>query len=148
MTSNIGSGLYYGGGDGREEQERKMSEELKRHFRPEFINRVDEIIIFNPLSSAGIRGIVDIQLKNINRTLAERHLALSLSEDLRDYLAEKGFDPAYGARPLSRIIQKAVMNPLAEKILRGGIRPGSILAGIQDGSVFFSQAADFPGSDK
>ena len=151
MTSNIGSGLYNGGPYSRKEIESKMSDELKRHFRPEFINRVDEIIVFNPLTAAEIRSIIDIQLKNINRTLgnlADRHLALSFTDGLRDYLAEKGFDPVYGARPLSRIIQKAVMNPLAENILRGSVGTGTITAGIRDGSVFFSGESFSGGSDR
>jgi ATP-dependent Clp protease ATP-binding subunit ClpB len=98
---------------------------VQQHFRPEFINRVDDIVVFHPLGRDQLRSIVDIQLGYLRRRLAERDIDLSLDDSARDLLGEAGFDPVYGARPLKRAIQQQVENPLAQRILKGEFGPGS-----------------------
>jgi ATP-dependent Clp protease ATP-binding subunit ClpB len=98
---------------------------VRSHFRPEFLNRVDEIILFHRLRRQDMGAIVDIQLGRLARLLEDRKITLDLSPAARNWLAEKGYDPAYGARPLKRVIQKAVQDPLAEKILAGEALDGT-----------------------
>jgi ATP-dependent Clp protease ATP-binding subunit ClpB len=102
-------------------------EVVGEHFRPEFINRVDDIVVFHPLTAAQLRQIVAIQLGYLRRRLAEREMGLELSEAALDRLAEAGFDPVYGARPLKRAIQTRIENPLAQEILKGAFRPGDLI---------------------
>ena len=97
---------------------------VRSHFRPEFLNRVDEIILFHRLKRSEMGAIVDIQIARLQKLLDERKITLSSIEEARGWLAEKGYDPAYGARPLKRVIQKHVQDPLAELILSGEIRDG------------------------
>jgi ATP-dependent Clp protease ATP-binding subunit ClpB len=101
-----------------------VMEVVSQHFRPEFINRVDDVVVFHALGREQIRVIVDIQLTHLRRRLAERDMKLELSDAAIDRLAEAGFDPVYGARPLKRAIQQQVENPLAQRILRGEFGPG------------------------
>lgn len=115
MTSNLGTG----------EKGKDVREMLKGFFRPEFINRLDEIIVFHALGKEQIRQIVDIQLKHLQERLSERHIVLQLDDKAKDWLAENGYDEAYGARPLKRLIQQEVENPLAVKLLNGDIRDDS-----------------------
>jgi ATP-dependent Clp protease ATP-binding subunit ClpB len=106
--------------------------EVRARFRPEFLNRIDEIILFHRLKREHMGRIVEIQLKRLQQLLDERKITLSLDAKAREWLAEKGYDPAYGARPLKRVIQKAVQDPLSELILSGRIKDGekvSISAG-------------------
>jgi ATP-dependent Clp protease ATP-binding subunit ClpB len=111
-----------------------------RHFRPEFINRLDEAVVFHPLSNTQIRGIADIQLEGLRRRLAERDLALSVSDEAMDRLAEAGFDPVYGARPLKRAIQREIENPLAQAILSGRFVGGDrILVALEGGELKFEK---------
>ncbi len=129
MTSNIGSHriLEYRGSFGGADYERMKEtviEEMRRHFRPEFLNRVDEIIVFHALSEEHLEKIVEIQLEGLRRRLAERHIEIELTESARRRLVRAGYDPNYGARPLKRAIQKEVETPLARKILSGEIRDG------------------------
>jgi ATP-dependent Clp protease ATP-binding subunit ClpB len=98
---------------------------VRAHFRPEFLNRVDEIILFHRLKREEMGAIVDIQLERLLKLLSERKIALELDEDARNWLANKGYDPVYGARPLKRVIQKYVQDPLAEQILSGQLPDGS-----------------------
>jgi ATP-dependent Clp protease ATP-binding subunit ClpB len=122
MTSNIGSSeIQLLATDGAEnwEVEAKIKSLLKDHFRPEFLNRIDEIIIFHSLSQKHITGIVDVQLRHLRDRLAARGLSLSVSDAAKKLLAEEGYDPQYGARPLKRVIQQRIENPLASKILVG-----------------------------
>jgi ATP-dependent Clp protease ATP-binding subunit ClpB len=100
---------------------------VKANFRPEFLNRVDEIILFHRLKRSEMGRIVDIQMKRLGRLLDDRKIVLDLSPRARDWLADKGYDPAYGARPLKRVIQKQVQDPLAEKILGGEIHDGETI---------------------
>jgi ATP-dependent Clp protease ATP-binding subunit ClpB len=101
-----------------------QKEELPRLFRPEFLNRVDEIITFHRLTEEQLKKIVDIQLHALRARLAERHIDLALSDGAREFLVKAGYDPAYGARPLKRAIQKEVETPLARKLVAGEIRDG------------------------
>jgi ATP-dependent Clp protease ATP-binding subunit ClpB len=97
---------------------------VRGHFRPEFLNRIDEIILFHRLKREEMGAIVDIQLGRLQKLLDERKIALSVDEDARNWLADRGYDPAYGARPLKRVIQKNVQDPLAEQLLSGTIHDG------------------------
>ena len=99
-------------------------EVVRRAFRPEFLNRLDEIILFHRLTRAQMDSIVDIQLGNLKKLLAERKVKLELDARARTWLANQGFDPVYGARPLKRVIQRALQNPLAERLLAGKIKDG------------------------
>src|SRR5262245_45941148 len=98
--------------------------EVRATFRPEFVNRVDEIIVFQPLGREQIAAILDIQVGLLQERLAARRLTIELTEGAREYLANAGFDPAYGARPLKRLIQREVQDPLATKLLGGEVRDG------------------------
>jgi ATP-dependent Clp protease ATP-binding subunit ClpB len=124
MTSNTGSSYFFQGGLSPEQQNEAVLDEVRATFRPEFLNRVDEIIVFHPLGKDEIAGIVDIQLRLLRERLAERKLTVTLTPAAREYLALKGFDPAYGARPLKRLIQREVQDALAMKLLAGEIRQG------------------------
>ncbi|MEY4762027.1 MAG: hypothetical protein RLZZ200_1883, partial [Pseudomonadota bacterium] len=118
-----------------------VMERVQEHFRPEFINRIDDIIVFHPLGSDQIRAIVDIQLANLRQRLADRDMVLTLTDAARDLLGEAGFDPVYGARPLKRAIQQQVENPLAERILRGEFAPGdTVEVGEEAGHLAFGTA--------
>jgi ATP-dependent Clp protease ATP-binding subunit ClpB len=129
MTSNIGSHriLEYRGSFEDESYSRMKSavlEELRRHFRPEFLNRVDEIIVFHALAEQHLKSIVEIQLSGLRKRLAERHIELVLTDGARTHLVRSGYDPTYGARPLKRAIQREVETPLARRILSGEVRDG------------------------
>jgi ATP-dependent Clp protease ATP-binding subunit ClpB len=118
-------------------------ERVQEHFRPEFINRIDDIVVFHPLGAAQIRAIVDIQLAGLKTRLADRDITLELAHEARDMLGEAGFDPVYGARPLKRAIQQQVENPLAERILAGQFGPGDqILVAVEDGALKFEKRAN------
>jgi ATP-dependent Clp protease ATP-binding subunit ClpB len=98
---------------------------LRQSFRPEFLNRVDEIVVFHPLSKVQLRAIVDIQLERLRMRLAERKIEIELTDKARDYFAEKGYDPVYGARPLRRMIQRELETALGRKLIAGEVRDGS-----------------------
>jgi ATP-dependent Clp protease ATP-binding subunit ClpB len=127
MTSNLGAEYLVGLAEGQdvEEVREEVMNVVKASFRPEFLNRVDEIILFHRLQRKEMGKIVAIQLEHLQKLLADRKIVLKVDEDATDWLAEKGYDPAYGARPLKRVIQKQVQDPLAEKILLGEILDGS-----------------------
>ena len=101
-----------------------MKAALRGHFRPEFLNRIDETVIFNPLGRPQIEAIVDLQLARIHRSLAEQRLTLELTPEARALLAEESYDPAFGARPVKRALQRRIRDPLAEQILAGAFSPG------------------------
>ncbi len=129
MTSNIGSQriLQYKGsfiGEVYDRMKNAVLDEMRHHFRPEFLNRVDEIIVFHALSEEHLKKIVDIQLDRLRQRLAERHIRLELSERARKHLVEVGYDPSYGARPLRRTIQKEIETALGRLLLQGAIRDG------------------------
>ncbi|MGH0034454.1 MAG: ATP-dependent chaperone ClpB [Myxococcota bacterium] len=124
MTSNIGSQHIAEVSDA-EEMERRVTEALRGHFKPEFLNRVDDVIIFHQLERSQIGRIVDIQLARVAQLLEERRIDLEFSDEARELLAERGYDPQYGARPLKRVIQRMVQDPLAVRILEGEFPEGS-----------------------
>jgi ATP-dependent Clp protease ATP-binding subunit ClpB len=128
MTSNLGTQLIQDKSAAEDPLLReKVWDILRGHFRPEFLNRVDEVIIFNPLGKEEIKRIVDIQLTGLKKRLAERNLSLELTDAARGVLAEEGFDPAFGARPLKRAIQRLIQDPLAKKVLSGEFKDGDTI---------------------
>jgi ATP-dependent Clp protease ATP-binding subunit ClpA len=147
MTSNIGSQVIAqyagraGGHDDYEEMKRQVIDQLRLQFRPEFLNRVDEIIVFHALTEAELAAIVDLLLADLSRRLAEHDLALELTPAARQLIAREGTDLAFGARPLKRTIQRLVENPLARALLQGQFPPGSRItadADIMSGTIVFS----------
>jgi ATP-dependent Clp protease ATP-binding subunit ClpB len=126
MTSNLGSEFLVNQPESQDTDavRDEVMTVVRGHFRPEFLNRIDEIILFHRLKRSEMGAIVDIQMARLQRLLDERKIALNLASEARGWLAEKGYDPAYGARPLKRVIQKHVQDPLAELILSGQIRDG------------------------
>jgi len=142
MTSNIGSQWIQDlGTDRREEMERRVTDALRAAFKPEFLNRVDETIIFQSLSPDQIIKIVDIQLKRLKNRLAEKQIELELSERAKEFLAENGYDPIYGARPLKRAIQRYLENPLSMELLKGKVASGSTIIADADGNHLFFKIA-------
>jgi ATP-dependent Clp protease ATP-binding subunit ClpB len=126
MTSNLGSqAIQELAGEGNyQRMKNAVMESVQQHFRPEFINRVDDIVVFHPLGTEQIRAIVEIQIDYLRRRLLERDMELELDDKARDLIGEAGFDPVYGARPLRRAIQQQIENPLAQRILRNELVPG------------------------
>jgi ATP-dependent Clp protease ATP-binding subunit ClpB len=144
MTSNLGSQLIQElSGEGNySRMKAAVMEVVGQHFRPEFINRVDEVVVFHPLGREQIRSIVDIQVGFLRKRLADREMHLELDDAARDLLGEAGFDPVYGARPLKRAIQHQLENPLAQSILRGDFGPGDrVLVTVKDGQLAFERRA-------
>ena len=144
MTSNLGSQLIQemAGEDNYDAMKNAIMEIVGSHFRPEFVNRIDDLVVFRPLGREHIRKIVDIQLGYLRDRLAERDIRIQLSEAARDKLADAGFDPVYGARPLKRAIQQQVENPLAQEILQGNFKPGDLIeVGVTDDHLEFLNAA-------
>ncbi|HLK10195.1 MAG TPA: ATP-dependent chaperone ClpB [Candidatus Binatia bacterium] len=128
MTSNIGSQLITGRAGGHETMKESVLEALRQHFRPEFLNRVDDIVVFHALEREQVRRIVDLQLARLAARLADRHLVLDFSERAKDWLANRGYDPVYGARPLKRVVQNEVETRLAQQLIGGTLTDGSRLA--------------------
>jgi ATP-dependent Clp protease ATP-binding subunit ClpB len=127
MTSNIGSHYIAEGaasGELTEGVRRQVTEALRQHFRPEFLNRVDEIIVFHPLSRDHMKQIIDIQLRGLVKRLADRKIKVELTDRAKDFLVQEGYDPSYGARPLKRTIQKRVLDSLAVRVLEGEFAEG------------------------
>ena len=125
MTSNLGSELWQSGKTDVSRDE--ITQALRQHFRPEFINRIDEIVVFHKLAKEQLEKIVDIQLERVNQLIADRGYQLEIDESARKYLADVGYDPDYGARPLKRAIQRELQDPFAMKFLSGEILPGSTI---------------------
>jgi ATP-dependent Clp protease ATP-binding subunit ClpB len=143
MTSNLGSQVIqeYAGEGNYTKMKSAVMEIVQQSFRPEFINRIDDIVVFHPLGTAQIRAIVDIQLGYLRKRLQERNMELALDDSARDLLGEAGFDPVYGARPLKRAIQQQIENPLAQKILQGAFGPGDrIKVTSREGHLVFEKA--------
>jgi ATP-dependent Clp protease ATP-binding subunit ClpB len=144
MTSNLGSQMIQDlrGEENYETMKCSVMEIVSQHFRPEFINRVDDVIVFHPLSREHIRSIVDIQLSYLHARLSDREIQIYLSDAAKDKLTEAGFDPVYGARPLKRAIQQQVENPLAKKILQGMFKSGDVIEiGVKENQMEFQNAA-------
>jgi ATP-dependent Clp protease ATP-binding subunit ClpB len=142
MTSNLGSQVIQemSGEENYARMKSAVMEIVQQNFRPEFINRIDDIVVFHPLGGEQIRSIVEIQLVYLRQRLAERDMDFSLDDKARDHLAEAGYDPVYGARPLKRAIQQQVENPLAQAILRGEFGPGDrVRASVKGGQIVFEK---------
>jgi ATP-dependent Clp protease ATP-binding subunit ClpB len=128
MTSNIGSQwILELGREDDAEMRRRVDHALREHFRPEFLNRVDEIVYFHSLDEIDLRRIVDLSAEGLKRMLRERELGIDLTDAARDALATEGYDPQYGARPLKRTIQRRIQNPLALQLLQGKFKPGQTI---------------------
>ena len=145
MTSNIGSPLIqecFAAGKGMDDDLRgAVMVELKRHFRPEFLNRVDDSIIFRSLDETQLGAIVDIQLVRVADRLQEQQLMLTVGDSARAFLTKEGFDPQFGARPLKRAIQQYLLDPLALRLLDGEFKPGdAVEAKAKNGAVDFSHS--------
>ena len=142
MTSNLGSQLIYDMADRGFDQVREaVMGVLRDHFRPEFLNRVDEIIVFKPLTQEQLGSIVDIQLRRLQRRLDERKIKLHVGDDARRMLIERGWDPVYGARPLKRTIQRMIQDPLAMQLLEGRFGDGDVVdAGVSGDAISFDRA--------
>jgi len=144
MTSNLGSDIIQELTDEAKIRERVWST-LRIHFRPEFLNRIDEVIVFHRLGMDEITQIVEIQLRQLAQRLADRKIEVTLSEAAKRHLAEVGFDPVYGARPLKRAIQRLVLDPLATQILEGRFKEGDhILVDSDQDQVIFTKATAVP----
>src|SRR5213596_1228773 len=139
MTSNIGS-QYITEEESREARRRLVTDALRAHFRPEFLNRVDEIIIFDRLNEDDLKKIVEIQLGRLSKRLEQQKITLKLSDSAKELLAREGYDPVYGARPLRRTIQREILNPLSIDILEGKVREGqTVHVNAKDGALEFQE---------
>ena len=136
MTSNIGSHIIQDKFEALDENDieaimgelrQQMHELLRRTIRPEFLNRIDEIVLFKPLVKSEIRKIVDIQLERVQRMLKDKEITLEVSDEAKDWLAQLGYDVTYGARPLKRVIQKYLINPLSQELLAGNFVDGDVV---------------------
>jgi ATP-dependent Clp protease ATP-binding subunit ClpB len=144
MTSNIGSQyIAEHTGDLSEGVKRQVTETLRLHFRPEFINRVDEIIFFHALGLDHMKQIVDIQVRGLLKRLEDRKIHVELTEAAKDFIVSEGYDPTYGARPLKRTIQRRVLDPLAMRVLEGEFLEGDrVIVDVgKDGLIFDKKQA-------
>jgi ATP-dependent Clp protease ATP-binding subunit ClpB len=140
MTSNIGSEFFNDMTSTRMAVNEKVRLELKKYFRPEFLNRLDEIVVFNSLGLDQVKAIVDIQINTLKQRLQNRKVTLELTSNAREFLAEKGFSPEYGARPLKRIIEKLLVNPLSMMLIEGKYKEGSIImADVKNKEIVFKE---------
>jgi ATP-dependent Clp protease ATP-binding subunit ClpC len=142
MTSNVGANLIERSGafgfqisqdeerDNYQKMKDRVLDELKRTFRPEFLNRIDEVIVFHALTREQIKDIVDLMVKPVVKQLAERDITLELSSEAKEVLAREGFDPVFGARPLRRSIQRFIENPISEELLKGTLKPNSAIRAV------------------
>ena len=155
MTSNVGASMianqsrlgFTTAQDEKKDKYEKLkdtvNEEMKKAFRPEFINRIDDIIVFAHLSKEEIRQIVDLMMKDLFKRLDERGLKMEVTDEVKDFMATDGYNEAYGARPLRRLIQRKVEDTLAEEILTGKYHEGdTIVLDMKDGKMFFSKKGE------
>ena len=140
MTSNLGNQLWEGGTTVTRDEIVRV---LQGHFRPEFLNRIDEIVVFHPLRKEHLAGIIDIQLRRVSKLLADKGFHLEVTEAAREYLADVGYDPDFGARPLKRTIQRELQDPLALKILSGEFHEGETIK-VDRGEEGLTFTADVP----
>jgi ATP-dependent Clp protease ATP-binding subunit ClpB len=140
MTSNLGStGAIPPNSLVDTTEKERVLEALKNHFRPEFLNRIDDIVVFTKLSKEALAGIIDVQLRRLHKLLAEKNLTIELDESAKHLLLEEGYDPAFGARPLKRAIQTMIQNPLAVKLLNGEVSSGqNVKVSAKDGKLVFT----------
>ncbi|MCT4648141.1 MAG: AAA family ATPase, partial [Carboxylicivirga sp.] len=152
MTSNLGSGIIQNKLEGTQEDERHNATEqaktevlnlLKQHVRPEFLNRIDEIVMFTPLNKEEVKEVVLIQVQSLKRMLAKKGISIDFSNTAIDYLADQGYEPQYGARPVKRVIQRLVVNQLSKQILASAITADStIMVDINNGDLVFKNALE------
>jgi ATP-dependent Clp protease ATP-binding subunit ClpB len=136
MTSNVGSSAIFAAGGHAENAQAEVQAALRAHFRPEFLNRIDELVTFRALGREDMRAVASIQLKRVEAMLGEKRLGLAVPEEALDWLAAEGFDPQLGARPLKRLIQQVVVNPLSRLVLEGALRPGGMaVLAVEDGEL-------------
>jgi len=140
LTSNIGSPYLLEGitpdGEISEEARKAVETELRARFRPEFLNRLDEIILFKPLTKENIDRIIDLQIADLNRRLASQNIAITLTEEAKQYVTDQGYDPVYGARPLKRYVQRNVETLAAKYILSGEVHEGNTIEiALKDGEL-------------
>src|SRR5258706_534806 len=139
MTSNLGSREIQEVGQDEKQVLEAVTEVLREHFKPEFLNRIDDIVVFHRLSREQITQIIDVQLERLRAMLNERNISLVLEDSARELLAHEGYDPNFGARPLKRAIQTLIQNPLSMKLLRGDILPGqTVIVSARDGEMEFT----------
>jgi ATP-dependent Clp protease ATP-binding subunit ClpB len=139
MTSNLGSREIQEVSDDEKQVREAVTEVLREHFKPEFLNRIDDIVIFDRLSRDEIAKIIDVQLERLRAMLQERNISIVLEESARELLSREGYDPSFGARPLKRAIQTLIQNPLAMKLLRAEIQPGqTVFVSARNGEMHFS----------
>jgi ATP-dependent Clp protease ATP-binding subunit ClpB len=139
MTSNLGSREIQGLSEDEKQVREAVTQVLREHFKPEFLNRIDDIVIFHSLSRDQIAQIIDVQLERLRAMLHERNVSLKLEPSARELLAREGYDPNFGARPLKRAIQTLIQNPLAMKLLRGEISSGqTVTVSARDGEMEFT----------
>jgi ATP-dependent Clp protease ATP-binding subunit ClpB len=142
LTSNIGS-QYIMEELSKDERDRRVQEALRGHFRPEFLNRIDEIIIFDRLDSSQITHIVDIQLRRLFQRLGRQNITLTLDDSSKAFLAREGYDPAFGARPLKRVIQREILDPLSIDILDGRFGEGDHISATEaSGKLEFKKTSE------
>ncbi|MED4876677.1 AAA family ATPase, partial [Anoxybacillus geothermalis] len=144
MTSNIGSPLLleHKDGDIDEQTRSQVFDQLRAHFRPEFLNRIDDIVLFKPLSMNEVKGIIEKFARELSARLADRHIELVLTEAAKQYIAEAGFDPVYGARPLKRFMQKQIETPLAKELIAGRVREyGTVMVDAENGRLVIRPSA-------
>ena len=146
LTSNLGSDILAAQAEGEDVRlaEAQVMVRVRDHFRPEFLNRLDEIVLFRRLQRVDMATIVTIQLRRLEALLADRNMRIVLDQSARDWLAEAGYDPVYGARPLKRVIQRNLQNPLAERILEGAVKDGETIqiSGSDAGLVIGGELAE------
>ena len=147
MTSNLGSREIQAVSDDEKQVHEAVMQVLRDHFKPEFLNRIDDIVIFHRLSREQISQIIEVQLERLRAMLRERNISLVLDNSARELLAHEGYDPNFGARPLKRAIQTLIQNPLALKLLRGEISPGqTVTVSAGDGEMKFTTQAAAAGA--
>ena len=138
MTSNLGSREIQALSDDEAQVREAVTDILREHFKPEFLNRIDDIVIFHRLSREQIARIIDVQLERLRSMLHDRNISLVLEDSARELLAQEGYDPDFGARPLKRAIQTLIQNPLAMKLLNGEVVPGqTIVVSARNGQMEF-----------
>ena len=141
MTSNVGSQYISELVRDEEAMRAQVMAAMRQHFRPEFLNRVDEIVIFHPLQREHLNQIIEIQLGRLRRLMAERKITLALTDAARGIIVSEGYDPVYGARPLKRVLQRRIQDPLALKILQGEVRDGDhVVVDASGGELVFTVA--------
>ena len=143
MTSNLGSQRVHEHDGDYDSMKAEVMESVRAHFRPEFINRVDDIVVFHSLDQAHVRAISTIQVDILRNRLAQQNVKLDISDAALDLVGQAGFDPVYGARPLKRSIQTLIENPLAQRLLAGDFGPGDVVhIGVKDDELVFQKAVE------